>query len=147
MANKDYYDRIADALEILAGDDSHINDIDENMDYYDRIANALETLANGENNPGFAGFGLVCQLNQHGITNKTAGEIIDAFSNGQMVVATYEEDEESFVHILYKASYSQGDGYSFVFYNDSDPLIFTAETEDDYPSDGESGGGPEPEPN
>lgn len=41
----DYYDRIADALEIISGNDSHINDESPIMDYYDRIADALESIA------------------------------------------------------------------------------------------------------
>lgn len=41
----DYYDRIADALEIISGNDSHINDESPTMDYYDRIADALESIA------------------------------------------------------------------------------------------------------
>ena len=42
----DYYDRIADSLEIISGDDSHINEKSKTMDYYDRIADALENIAN-----------------------------------------------------------------------------------------------------
>ena len=45
MNNKnqiDHYDRIADALEIISGDSSHINDKKTpTMDYYNRIADAL----------------------------------------------------------------------------------------------------------
>ena len=53
MANKDYFDRIADALEIISGDDSHIDEVDKNMDYYKRIAEALENISkNNSNNNG-----------------------------------------------------------------------------------------------
>ena len=48
MDNKnqiDYYDKIADALEIISGDNSHINEVDKNMDYYKRIADALENIS------------------------------------------------------------------------------------------------------
>ena len=45
MANKDFYDRIADALQIISGDSSHIDDVDKNMDYYQRIAEALQIIA------------------------------------------------------------------------------------------------------
>ena len=41
----DYYDRMADALEIISGDSSHIDDVDPNMDYYVRMANALDIIA------------------------------------------------------------------------------------------------------
>ena len=38
----DYYDKIADAVEILSGDSSHINDKKTSTtDYYKRIADAL----------------------------------------------------------------------------------------------------------
>lgn len=52
MNNKkpiDYYDRIADALQIISGDDSHTSDESPTMDYYDRIANALEEIASDGN--------------------------------------------------------------------------------------------------
>lgn len=52
MANKDYFDRIADALQIISGDDSHIDDIDKNMDYYKRIAQALENIAESDGGSG-----------------------------------------------------------------------------------------------
>lgn len=56
MANKDFYDRIADALEIISGDSSHVDDIDKNMDYYSRIADALENIAeNGGGGGGSSG--------------------------------------------------------------------------------------------
>ena len=48
MANKDFYDRIADALEIISGDNSHIDDENKNMDYYKRIAEALENIAEND---------------------------------------------------------------------------------------------------
>lgn len=41
----DYYDRIADALETISGDASHVDDVSPIMDYYDRIADALEVIA------------------------------------------------------------------------------------------------------
>lgn len=41
----DYYDRIADALETISGDVSHVDDVSPTMDYYDRIADALEVIA------------------------------------------------------------------------------------------------------
>ena len=41
----DYYDRIADALETISGDTSHVDDVSPTMDYYDRIADALEVIA------------------------------------------------------------------------------------------------------
>ena len=42
----DYYDRMADALEIISGDSSHIDEESKTMDYYDRMADALENIAN-----------------------------------------------------------------------------------------------------
>lgn len=61
MANKDYFDRIADALQIISGDDSHVDDIDKNMDYYKRIAQALENIAqSGSGGGGSGGNILVC---------------------------------------------------------------------------------------
>ena len=41
----DYYDRIADALQTISGDTSHVDDVSPTMDYYDRIADALEVIA------------------------------------------------------------------------------------------------------
>lgn len=73
MANKDYFDRIADALEIISGDDSHINDIDKNMDYYKRIAQALENIAeNGSSSGGGSGGGVMIA---HGSVDESAGTV------------------------------------------------------------------------
>lgn len=70
MNNKkpiDYYDRIADALEIISGDSSHIDEVDKNMDYYDRIADALENIA--ESGDGIGGNNAIKGLNIDNATN------------------------------------------------------------------------------
>ena len=84
----DYYDRIADALETIAGDDSHVDDESPTMDYYDRIADALEEIA--ENPPSGGGGGGNVGIftvtftgnNETGYScDKTLEEIIAAYQN------------------------------------------------------------------
>lgn len=85
----DYYDRIADALETIAGDDSHVDDESPTMDYYDRIADALEEIAENPPSGGGGGGGNVGIFtvtftgdNETGYScNKTLEEITAAYQN------------------------------------------------------------------
>lgn len=62
----DYYDRMADALERISGDDSHVNDEYKGMDYYDRMADALETIAE-EGGPVIPAYGLAYDSSTGGL--------------------------------------------------------------------------------
>lgn len=92
MANKDFYDRIADALEIISGDSSHVDDIDKNMDYYSRIADALENIAeNGGGGGGSSGGVMIVQMeddnsSSNTVLKKTFQEIQDAFLSGYSII-------------------------------------------------------------
>ena len=69
MATKkvDYYDRMADALEIISGDSSHIDEESKTMDYYDRMADALETIAT-QGGPVLPAYGLTYNSATGGLT-------------------------------------------------------------------------------
>lgn len=111
MANKDFYDRIADALEVIAGDDSHVDDIDKNMDYYKRIAEALQDIAeNGGSGSGSgSGSGGVLIVSAplasaSGIVglDHTWQEIYDAYTSGISVVGrAYINETEYIMRSLY----------------------------------------------
>ena len=118
MANKDYFDRIADALEIIAGDDSHIDDIDKNMDYYKRIAEALENIAeSGGSGDGGSGGGdtmvIYISYDEDGDSysaDKQFDEIYEAIQNGQFVVAIYldnSQDPEDFYARYYYLNHAE----------------------------------------
>ena len=69
MATKkiDYYDRMADALEIISGDSSHIDEESKTMDYYDRMADALEIIAT-QGGPVLPAYGLIYNSATGGLT-------------------------------------------------------------------------------
>ena len=76
---------------------------------------------------------------------------MDAFADGRLVVAVNRGDGELSVNTLHTATYNSSDGYIFNFHtasdgNESSSLILVADTEDDYPSDGDNGGGGGQEP-
>ena len=97
MADKDYFDRIADALEIISGDDSHVDDVDKNMDYYKRIAEALENIASNKEEGSGSGFSigvLIVEAEEDTSTSttvlkKTGQEIWDAYVAGYSILIRY----------------------------------------------------------
>ena len=118
----DYYDRIADALEIISGDNSHINDEYPTMDYYDRIADALEAIV--QNGIGNGSSSSDCNCQKMIITtqevqvdnertaqlNSAWQEIYDNFAAGNRVLISDDNTGDSFeiVNSVYK------DGSSYV---------------------------------
>ena len=129
MANKDFYDRIADALEIISGDDSHVDDIDKNMDYYKRIAEALENIAesgggssSASNSPLLVTMSL--NENQEQIGDKTFKEVKDAFISGRPV----------FLLIDNSSTYEMITGYNSTnrLVGTSSMHYYTADSDNDY---------------
>lgn len=147
MANKDFYDRIADALEVISGDDSHVDDVDKNMDYYKRIAEALENIA--ESGGGGSGGGssgseiLVVKAisSQDGSTttlDKTWQQIHDASicMMGDFVENDpYEGAKNWFPVACYWINHNPNTGKYVVIMETrgGTDLTFTADTPDDYP--------------
>ena len=147
MADKDYFDRIADALEIIAGDDSHVDEVDKNMDYYKRIAAALEVIAeNGGSSEGGSSSGqgpMIVSMNPQTMTlDKTWQEIKDA----EYCILKMDSSGEgnlfyaylNLVGITYNSEYiATGQAYSVSFLifenNEAHVLNFYAASANDYP--------------
>ena len=94
----DYYDRIADALQTISGDTSHVNDVSPTMDYYDRIADALEAIAqNGVGSSNQAGVVYATiSAEPTDIDNvytyhcdKTLAQLLAAINDGSFVIAKH----------------------------------------------------------
>lgn len=94
----DYYDRIADALETILGDTSHVDDVSPTMDYYDRIADALEVIAqNGIGSSKQAGivYAIITAepteienvYTYH--CNKTLEQLLVAINTGSFIIARH----------------------------------------------------------
>ena len=138
MANKDYFDRIADALQRISGDDSHVDDVDKNMDYYKRIAEALENIAeSGGSGGGGSGAGpLIVYDDGNGTLDRTWQEIHDAelafirdFGGIGIVTSTYFNDR-SLKFTVAMAPIGSG----------SETTQYTTSSADGYPESSEGSG-------
>ena len=143
MANKDFYDRIADALEIISGDSSHVDDIDKNMDYYSRIADALENIAeNGGGGGGSSGGVMIVQMEESNSSSivtlkNTFKEIQDAYLSGYSIILhrpSYQNPDDPKLGAFYSISEieSQNGGY-YIYVYMGQTLRFDASSLSDYP--------------
>lgn len=133
MANKDFYDRIADALEIISEDSSHIDDVDKNMDYYKRIAEALESIAEGAGGGGSGGGLVVHMVVEPGTAtlDKTWAEIKTVVENGGCV---YLADDDNFGVLTGIFPISSAQKYMVYFLLTGTNISFASTSPDEYPA-------------
>ena len=121
MADKDYFDRIADALQIISGDDSHVDDVNKNMDYYKRIAEALQNIATSSSKTG----PLIVHADISGMLDKTWAEMRNAY------FAVIVFDNGLHVYVDYPAEYVESSNSCEVITTGG--VTYIATTRDGYP--------------